>query len=255
MNLEQPGRKTVSLDAAAAWKVCKTNKKGDRLQGRSNRDQRTKDLEVQTKQQRLGQPGVAGEMEGKGCWGQGKAQEVQKARQPGWSRIQCPSCYQEHGLNFSDLELPASPSLDTFVFLVACQEKQWYVNCCNLNAILWAGCGVFCWWLVCAVTLPECRTFGHAINTFFSFITRNGILGTWFWEQCSTLSAQVILSILVLLLSPHCLHTHFNSDFTSTLLFLLQISYTCLCGIINMLCLIQMFSKSLEDGYCSSRWL
>lgn len=73
-------------------------------------------------------------------------------------------------------------------------------------AILLVGRGVL-WCLICAVIWPDCRPFGHAINTFFSSTTRNGSFTTQFWEQCPTISVQVILLILTLFLFPHSLHT------------------------------------------------
>lgn len=123
------------------------------------------------------------EWKGKLADSRARCKRCRKPGMPAWSCTQWPSCYQQHG-TFQFWEWSASPSLDKFVFLLACQGKQWYVNCCDLNVVFQAGCEVFCWWLVCVVTSPDSRSFGHAINIFFSFTTRNCDLGTQFWEQC-----------------------------------------------------------------------
>lgn len=126
----------------------------------------------------------------------------------------CPSCHQQHRVNSSDLRLtrfsssghvcfPGGPSGEA----VVCELLQ--PPCHSLSRT---------WGLVIPCL---CRSFGHAINTIFSFTIRNGILETQCWEECSTLSAQVIIIILTLLFFPHSLtglqfRLHFSLNISVT---------------------------------------
>lgn len=148
-------------------------------------------------------------------------------------------------LQISDLS--ASPSLDMFAFLEAHQEKQWCVNCCKLHSLGRT------WGLCCDLTRVQ------VLWSCYKHIPQ-------FCNQEWHPGNPVLGAVLYLISTGHSfnphpvvffpiLYMHWNSGFTSTLIFLLQTSHTPTCGIITALCLLQILSKRLEDGDCSSRRL
>lgn len=82
------------------------------------------------------------------------------------------------------------------IFLLGQQAEVlhlWYAAI----SLLSSWCRVFCWWVIYAVVLPECRPFGRDINsTFLNFAAGNSVPKTMSREWCSSLLVQAVLLTL-----------------------------------------------------------
>lgn len=156
------------------------------------------------------------EWKGKFSDSRARCTRCRKPGMPAWSCMQWPSCYQQHGLNFSVLRMIwfslsrhvcFPPGLSRKAVVCELLQPQ-----CRFPGRMWGLLLMTC--LCCDLTRAQAFWSCHKhILQFYNqeWHPRNPVLG----------AVLVILLSLILLFFSHCLHTHFNSDFTSTLIFLL----------------------------------